>query len=85
MAMRYDVFMADPVGTFRYGSAEPAPVPAVGYEEADPLAMILPGPPPVYEEADPLTIDMPVSKDGGGLFFLARATGGAAEHDLIRR
>ena len=68
--------MADPVMSFRYGNG-------ASYEEADPLAQILPPPPADYEEADPLPLTAPEASDERPIFFTRADAGTPAERRLL--
>lgn len=74
--MRCDVVTADPVMSFRYGIG-------ASYDEADPLAQILPLPAAEYEEADPLPLSAPVPSDEQPIFFTRADAGTVAERRLL--
>ncbi len=68
--------MADAAVSFRYGNN-------ASYDEADPLAQILPPPTADYEEADPLPLTAPAASDEQPIFFIDLAVGTAAEGALL--
>ncbi|OWK28419.1 hypothetical protein [Sphingomonas dokdonensis] len=69
--------MADPDVSFRYGNG-------ASYDEADPLAQILPPPAAIYEEADPLPLTAPEASDEQPIFFTRVDAGTPAERRLLR-